>query len=199
MKNIGQSKSNTLVAAILAIFIIAMYNWFVMPQTRYLAAAQKYRDTVESMKKISIAMNRKQRISSGNLAKLVQQFELQKQDLFNAGQAKDFLASLQSVAEKSGCVVVNLKHSPVKEVAVKDNSSVGIHFYQNQVNMRFLGRYENIIGFLNTIQNRTTKVWIDSINLRMKDITSSYLTCDTTLSIYTLDIKEIQNNVDSKK
>ena len=185
--------------AILAIFIVAMYNWFVTPQTRYLAIAQKYKDTVDSMKKSSIIMSKDQKLNREKLDEREQQFERQKQNLFDVNQAKDFLANLQSVAEKSGCAVVNLKRSPVKEIAVKDNNSVSVHFYQNQVNTRFLGRYENIVEFLNTIQNRTTKVWIDSINISMKDITSSYLTCDTTLSIYALDIKEIQKDVDSKK
>jgi Tfp pilus assembly protein PilO len=199
MKYAGQSKRNALIIAILAIAAVAIYNWFVTPQTRYLAAAQKYKETVDSMKQASIIMSKNQKLNRKELDEHTQQFEQQKQDLFDVNEAKDFLANLQSAAEKSDCTVANLKHSSVREIAVKDSNSVSVYFYQNQVNMRFLGRYENIIEFLNTIQNRTAKVWIDSINISMKNITSNYLTCDTVLSIYTMDIKEIQNNVDSKK
>ncbi|OHB59078.1 MAG: hypothetical protein A2173_08260 [Planctomycetes bacterium RBG_13_44_8b] len=199
MRYVVQSKRNALIAVILVILIIAMYNWFVTPQTRYLAAAQYYKDTVESMKKTSIAMSRAQKLDKKKLEDRVQQFEQQRQILFDANEAKDFLANLQSAAEKSGCAVVNLKHSPVKQIAVKDSNSVSIRFHQNQVNMRFVGRYENIIEFLNTIQDRMARVWLDSVNISMSNIMSSALTCDITVSIYTLDIKEIQANVDSKK
>jgi hypothetical protein len=65
--------------------------------------------------------------------------------------------------------------------------------------MSLLGRYENIVEFLNTIQSRTAKVWVDSITIGMRDAASSCLACDITLSIYTLNIKEIQSNVNAKK
>lgn len=199
MNYAGQSKRNALVAALLAILVVAAYNWFVTPQTRYLAAAQQYKDTVEEMKKASITMSKNQKLNKKKLADYEQQFEQQKQILFDANEAKDFLANLQAEAEKSGCAVANLKHSPVKETVINDSNSFNVCFYKNQVDMRFIGRYESIIAFLNTIQNRTPRVWLDSISVSMKNVTSSDLTCDIALSIYTMDIKEIQENVESKK
>ena len=191
MQYTNQSKRNIPVIALLAIFIVAMYNWFVTPQTRFLASAREFKRTVEAMKRASIVMSKTQKLSRKKLRECTEKFEQQKQSLFDADQTKDFLANLQSVAEESGCVVLNLKHLPVKETVIEDNNSVSIHFYRNQVNTRLLARYENIVGFLNTLQNRTAKVWIDSINISMKDVTGSYLICDTTLSIHKLDVKEI--------
>jgi Tfp pilus assembly protein PilO len=197
MQYIDQSKKNVLIMVMLVISIVAMYNWFITPQTRYLAAAQKYREATGSVEKTVLLISSQVKTQRKELAGVLQQFELQKQNLFDTDRAKDFLANLQSVAEKNGCMVVNIKHSPAAEVPVKDNNSIDIELYQ--VSIKLSGGYENIVEFLNTIQSGMSKVWIESVDIGMKDVTSGYLTCNITLSVYALKIKEIQGNVDAKK
>jgi hypothetical protein len=61
------------------------------------------------------------------------------------------------------------------------------------------GQYQDIVKLLDSLQNRKQKVWIDTINLHLKDQTTSLLVCDLSLSIYTLKVKEIQSHVDTEK
>lgn len=197
MEYTGQSQKNTLIAVILIIGLIGMYNWFVRPQARYIAVAKEYQQTVDDMKKTSIAMSKKQKISRESLRDFLQQLNDQKQGLFTEKQAKEFLANLQSIAEQTGCMVLEVRHKPVKPVFLEDSNSIDID--RHEASMRLMGGYENIVGFLNLLQGRPTRVWIDKISLDMRSPTSTYLTCDAVLSIYTLDIKEIQSDVDSKK
>ena len=158
-------------AAIMFICTFAAYNWFIKPHTQYLKAAQEYRATIDSIEKKSESINKELTKQQKKLEELTCQLELQKQSFFNADQAKSFLTDIQSVAEKSGCLVVNLKLSPARDVAVKGSNSLDIRQYQT--NMSVTGNYGNIVKFLNTLQNRTARVWVDSINISMKNAASN--------------------------
>ena len=190
------SKRNILAAAILLIAFVAIYNWFISPQTRYLAAAQKYHETIDSREQTGKLLTAQLKLRQKKLDELTQKFESDKQVFFEVEDAKTFLTGIQSLAETSGCQITNLKLSPQKPIIVKDNESVDINQYQ--VNMSLLGGYGNIVKFLNTLQNRPAKVWIDTINVSMKQASSGYLNCNMTLSIYTLKVKENTDNVKNK-
>ncbi|MBU1259719.1 MAG: type 4a pilus biogenesis protein PilO [Planctomycetes bacterium] len=192
------SKRNILTAAILLIGFVAIYNWFITPQTQYLAAAQKYHDTMDTREKIGRLITTQLKLRRQKLDELTQKFESEKQVFFKIEQAKSFLSGIQSIAEKNGCQVVNLRLSPSREITVKDNNSIEI--YQYQADMSLLGGYGNIVKFLNTIQNKPAKVWIDTISVSMKQAaTSGYLSCNITLSIYTLKVKENADYVENKQ
>ena len=182
------SKRNALAAALLLICIVALYNWFISPHTQYLAAAQKYAEVMESTEKTGKLLNTELRLRRKKLDELTKQFELYKQAFFDINEAKNFLSELQSVAEKSGCLVTNLKLSPAKDIPVRNGGAIDVHQYQ--ANISLLGNYGNIVKFLNTLQNRPAKVWVDSIDVGMKHAASGYLGCDVILSIYTLKVKE---------
>jgi hypothetical protein len=190
-------KQNAFAVAMLLIGIIAMYNWFISPNTKYLAAAQKYgkmMDSTENQNKIilsELGLRRKK------LDNLTQEFEQKKQVFFDIDQAKTFLSGLQSESEKSGCPATNIQFRPLQNIAVKDNNSIDIGQYR--IVMTFLGSYGNIVKFLNTLQNRPVKVWVDEINIGTKQSTNGYLSCDITLSIFTLKVKENKSNVKNKQ
>ncbi len=180
----------------LLIGIIAMYNWFISPNTKYLAAAQKYSKMMDSTEKQSKIILSELELRRKKLDNLTQEFEQKKQVFFDIDQAKTFLSGLQSESEKSGCPVTNLQFRPLQNIAVKDNNSIDIGQYR--IVMTFLGSYGNIVQFLNTLQNRPVKVWVDEINIGTKPSTNGYLSCDITLSIFTLKVKENKSNVKNK-
>jgi hypothetical protein len=190
-------KQNTFAAAILLIGVIAMYNWFISPNTKYLAAAQEYRKMMDSTEKQGKIILSELELHRKKLDNLTQEFEQQKQGFFDVDQAKSFLSGLQSESEKNGCPVTNLQFRPMANIAVKDSNSIDIG--QHRIIMTILGNYENIVKFLNTLQNRPAKVWIDEINIGTKQSPSGFLSCDITLSIFTLKVKENTNNVNNKQ
>ncbi|MFA5292964.1 MAG: hypothetical protein WC496_08025 [Phycisphaerae bacterium] len=195
LKYPGLSKQNALAVTMLLICVAAMYNWFISPHIQYLAAAQKYQEVMESTEKTSKILSSDLKLRQKKLDELTQQFELQKQGFFDIDQAKIFLSEIQSIAEKSGCLVSNLKLSPARAVPVKNRDSIDIRQYQTEIGL--LGNYGNIIKFLNTIQKRNARVWINSIDVGMKHAESGYLGCNITFSIYTLKVKENTSNVDN--
>jgi hypothetical protein len=190
-------KQNAFAVAMLLIGIIAMYNWFISPNTRYLAAAQKYSQMLDLTEKQNKTILSELELRRKKFDNITQEFEQKKQTFFDIDQAKTFLSGIQSEAEKNGCPVTNLKFSPLKNVAAKDNNSLDICQYQ--IVMSFIGNYRTIVKFLNTIQNRPAKVWVDEINVGTTQSTDGYLSCDITLSIFTLRVKENTSNVNNKQ
>ena len=197
LKSINWSKQNAFLAAILLIGVLAMYNWFISPNTQYLSAAEKYRQIADLTEQQGRLLHCKVDLRRKELDNLTRQFESQKQTFFDVNEAKSFLSGIQSEVEKSGCIVSNLKLSPPKEIPTKDNDSMEIYRYQ--IDMNLIGNYRNIVKFLNTIQNRPARIWVDTMNVGSKNAVNGYLACDITLSIYTLNIKENISNVKDKQ
>jgi len=188
LKYPGWSKQNALAVTMLLISLVAIYNWFIAPHTQFLAAAQKYQEIMESTEKTGKILTSELTLRQKKLNELTQQYELRKQAFFDTDQAKSFLSNLQSVAEKSGCLVSNLKLTPARDVPVKNGNFVEIRQYQTEIDL--LGNYGNIVKFLNTIQNRNARVWVKSIDVGMKHAASGYLGCNISFVIYTLKVKE---------
>lgn len=191
------SKRNIMVTAILIILAVAVYNWFVTPHAQYLMAAQKYEQTIDSIDRRGKILSSELQVRRKKLESLSNKYQQQKQSFFNIDQAKDFLSSLQATAEKCGCTVENLKLLPSRGVEAKGSGDVDIRQYQ--ANLSLMGGYGNIVKFLNTIQNRPEKVWLDSLNVNMKNSENGYLGCDVTLTICTLKVKESTENVNNKR
>ena len=189
IKRIGWSRGNMIIAACVLIAMIALYKWFVMPHSRYLLAAEKYKNAAEEIEKTTRTIGAELQLSQKKLDEISQQFQQKRQEFFEVDDAKSFLGGIQTRVENSGCFVGTLRFSPAREIGVKDNNSIDIQQYQ--VSLSVIGQYQNIVQLLNSLQNRKQKVWIDTINLHLKDKTSGFLVCDLSLSIYTLKVKEI--------
>jgi hypothetical protein len=177
------------VAACVLIAMVALYNWFVTPHSQYLLAAEKYENVAEKIEKTIEIINIELQTNRERLDEISEQFRQKRQEFFEIDDAKSFLEDIQSKAEKKQCFVDSLKLLPAKQIAVEDNNSADIRQYQ--VNLAVIGQYQDIVKLLDSLQNRKQKVWIDTINLHLKDQTTGLLVCDLSLSIYTLKIKEI--------
>jgi hypothetical protein len=193
IKHTGWSKRNMVMAACVLIAMVALYNWFVTPHSQYLLAVEKYENAAEQVEKTAKTINAELWLHQRKLDKISEQFRQKRQEFFEVDDAGSFLGDIQTKAKKSGCFVDTLRFSPIKEIAVKNDNSVGIQQYQ--VNLTVSGQYQDIVKLLDSLQNRKQKVWIDTINLHLKDPSRGYLVCDLSLSIYALKVKEIQSHV----
>ncbi|MGA2915169.1 MAG: hypothetical protein ABSE89_04000 [Sedimentisphaerales bacterium] len=196
IKNTNWLRRNIIVAACVPIAMVAMYNWFVSPQLQYLKAAQKYEDSVDKVEKTNKIIDTQIQAGSRKLDEISQQFEQKKQEFFDIETARTFLGSIQSKAEKNQCVVDTLKFMPANQIA---NNSSSIDIKQHRAILTITGQYPDIVKLLDSLQNRKQKVWIDTITLHLKDQESGLLVCDVSLSIYTLQVKEIISDVKTEK
>jgi Tfp pilus assembly protein PilO len=183
-------KRNATVAAAAAILTIAVYNWFVTPHSQYLMAEQKYRMTIESLETKNKILSSNLKAYSQTLENLRGKYEQHKKLFFDANSAKDFLAGIQTTAENNGCLIQNLRFITPREFPQLGNDII---VCQHQVSLKILGGYGNILKFLNTLQNRTQRVCLDSINVDIDSQTGG-LECGLLISIYTLKVKENTEN-----
>jgi hypothetical protein len=193
----GWSRRNMGFAACVLVAMVALYNWFVTPHSQYLLAAEKYENVAEKIEKTNEIINIELQLSQKRLDEISEQFRQKRQELFEIDAAKSFLENIQSKAEKKQCFVDSLRFLPAKQIAVEDNNSVDIRQYQ--VDLSVIGQYQDIVRLLDSLQNRKQKVWIDTINLHLKDQTTGLLVCDLSLSIYALKVKEVQSHVDDSQ
>ncbi|OQA01221.1 MAG: hypothetical protein BWY69_01447 [Planctomycetes bacterium ADurb.Bin401] len=191
------SKRNVTVSAFLIIMAIAIYNWFVTPHAHYLMAAQKYQQTIDSLNNKNKILNNDIRIRRKKLDNLKKEFEQEKQSFFDIEQAKTFLSNLQITAQQNGCLVENIRFMPANNVTDRKRENTIIHQYQSDLTLS--GDYGSIVKFINVIQNRPEKVWVESINFGTKNTANGDLGCDLKLSIYTLKVMERIENVSNKK
>ncbi|MDD5134257.1 MAG: hypothetical protein PHP01_02445 [Phycisphaerae bacterium] len=191
------SKKNVVIATLVLIAIVAMYNWFATPYSSYLLAAEKYVNAANEMEKTKKMIDVDLRLKQKKIDELSGKFDLISQDFFTVDEAKSFLESIQAKIEKSGCFVDKLSFSPAKQVSASDGNIPDIEEYR--VNLSVIGQYVDIVILLDSLQNRQQKVWVDKLKLKLKDISSGHLVCDVSLSIYTLKVKENANNVSAQK
>jgi Tfp pilus assembly protein PilO len=189
IKRINYSRGNIFAAACVLIAVVALYNWFAVPHLQYLMAAQRYENAADEIEKISKITNAEIQIGREKLDEISGQFQQKKQEFFGVEDARSLLESIQSKAEKNSLFVDSLKFQPARQITADNGNPIDIRRYQ--VNLTVSGRYQDIVKFLDSLQNRKEKVWIDMINLRLKDQTTGFLVCDLSLSIYTLKVKEI--------
>jgi len=185
----GWSRRSIGFAVCVLIAMVALYNWSVTPHSKYLMAAENYKKAALEIEKTNKIINAELQTNQKELDKISEQFRQERQEFFDIDAARSFLEDIQAKAEKSRCFVETLKFLPAKQITVEDNNYIDIRQYQ--VELSVIGQYQDIVKLLDFLQNRKQKVWIDTINLHLKDQRTGYLVCDLSLSIYALKGKEI--------
>lgn len=189
---LNRPSRNAIWAALTVITLIAAYNQIVTPNTVYLAAAQRYESVMDNVSKknriITEAVNNKKK----KLDELHKQFADVQSVLFSPEKAKEFFSDLQPVSEVTGCAVYSLNiaadAAEPKDKQGKDVSGITAHSAMLSV----IGPYDNIIRLLDKLQTRSEKVWINSLKMEGLGNDSPQLKCDLTITIYTIQDKEVK-------
>jgi len=189
VKYANWSRKNMIVAVIVLIALIALYMWSITPHIQYLLAAEKYEIVAKEIEETAKNIDKEIQMGRQRLDEISEQFRRGKQEFFEIDAAKSFLETLRATVEGRRCFVETLKFLPIRQITVKDGNSIDIQQYQ--ANLTVSGRYQDITKLLDSLQNRKQKVWIDTINLHLKDQAADCLLCDMSLSIYVLKGKEI--------
>lgn len=185
---VNWSGKNLMVAACVLVVMAGLYKWSLTPHVQYLQAAENYRSSAREVEKTSKVINKELGEGRRELNEVSQRFQQGKQRFFEINTAENFLESLKPAIEKEGCYVNSLKILPTKDIEVKEVNCIDIRQYQ--MNLSITGQYQNIVKLLDFLQNRKQKVWVDNINLYLKDLSSGTLGCDLSLSVYALTVKE---------
>ncbi len=191
LAKLNRSSRNSIFAALIVIAGVAMYNWIVAPHVTYLYAAQKYDSAmdkiVEKNKVITHELDGKKK----ELGKLRDQYSQCMGCLFTPDEAKEFFGDLQTIFEETGCTVNSLNLVVSKSRNADKQSTNTSDIVANSAMLSVTGQYNNIMKLVEKLKNRTQKVWINSFKMEIFDFSSAQLKCDMTITIYTIQDREV--------
>lgn len=190
LAKLSRTSRSTVSAALIVIAAIAMYNWTVAPQAKYMLAAQDYQSLVGNVVEKHMVISEKVGAKRENLRKLQEQFKRLRGTLFTPEQAKQFFSDLQTISEESGCAVHSLNIVTTGQSGEKEQSQDASDIVPKSATLSVVGVYENIMKLMEKLQVRTQEVWIDSLRIELFDYESAQPRCDITVTVYTVEDEE---------
>ena len=184
----------TLAVSLAIIVTVALYNWSVSPQTNYLCAAQQYTKVADdAARKVTVLEKTIQRKQT-ELVTAKTELDRNKGRLFNFEQAENFLSGIQPLASELGCVIDSLTFSPAEYI--KDDKAIAtINIVERTADVRLTGQYAGISEFISRLTDNDRKVVVSDVDLRVTSDFSA-LNCDMNITVYLMEDKEIDINVD---
>jgi hypothetical protein len=191
---LGNSTRTTMSMSLIAVATIAMYGWIVSPHVAYLHAVQKYEPVVKEVAKekdnLCTALGMKQR----RLQAMQSELSTLRGRLFTPQEAQSFLGGLEASCQKAGCGVTSIEFpgDGSRPEAAKATEPPVVRV--RRANLVVLGRYDQIVGLLEHLQNRPQQVSIDSCRIELLDVASARLKCDLTMTIWIACAEEGPND-----
>ncbi|MCK4752234.1 MAG: hypothetical protein KAS75_02225 [Planctomycetes bacterium] len=193
---LDRSSKNAFFAALIVIMTIAMYSWIVAPHATYMSAAEQYESVIENTAKQNIIVESKLQIKKKKIEQLNKKLIPLKAVLFTSEESQNFFGThLQIILEETGCAANSLDFISSKTVSrdKKEKSNIsGIVLKRATLNVT--GLYGSVVKLMEMLQENTKKVWIESVAVKPFSEDSSQISCDMTISIYTIQDKETSVN-----
>jgi hypothetical protein len=191
---LNSPSKSAITTALILIAAMAMYNWMVAPHVNYLFAVQRYEPVVDNIAHEKKIITKALESKKAKLQELTDQLTAARNSLFTPAEAKTFFGDLEAISKDTDCTLQSLTFTKEDRGVAFGRSQDALHILAKSATLSFTGSYDSIIALLNKLQNRPQKVWIGSIRLRIFDIQSAKLKCDTTITIYVVqDEEEVLN------
>lgn len=186
-----RSSRNVMLAALVLIGAITVYNWIVAPHANYLLAAQRHASVIGELAKKNRIINNNVAIKNKKLKELQEKFSQVHTALFDPIEAKEFFSDIQAVSEEANCVIQSLNFLQTDSALKAKRSKAGSYITVNRATLSVVGSYKNIIALMNKLQDRLRQVWIDSISIKSIRNNPDQLECDVIITVYAIQNEEM--------
>ena len=178
LAKIGHSRRKVTSASLIVIAALAMYKWTVMPHAASLSSARAYESVMENLGTESKVITTRVELKRRKLKELREQSTQILSLLFTSDQANEFLSDLEVISEQTGCAVhaINLltgENAKYEHLGIRTKSA----------ELSVVGSYRDITKLIRRLQDRSQKVWLDSMVLQAIDHNSDKVGCCLTLTI----------------
>ena len=187
LAKVNSPSRRTILAVLVVIAGIAVYNWMVAPHTARLLATMNYGDSLADVAKekdhltAAIATQRKK------LDGIRGQFAHLQSSLFTTESAKKFFSDLQAITIEEGCALHSLEFQAGDQKS-KGTSEVAGKLAKTAA-LGLTGEYGHIVTLLERLQKRTQKVWME-LEMEAVDDQTTQVKCVITITIYLLPSDE---------
>ncbi|HUT45132.1 MAG TPA: type 4a pilus biogenesis protein PilO [Sedimentisphaerales bacterium] len=179
-----------LLAAIVLIGAVAVYNRIVAPHRNYLMAAQRYESAVKHLDRKNQTTRHDLTVKKSKLEELQEKFRQTHLELFDPVEAGRFFTNIQTKSEEAGCIVSLLTFSTGSPASDEKRSKSNHYITKQQAMLSVLGSYANIVALMDKLQDSPKKVCIDSVGINADDQGTVHLECEMTVTIYVIHRKE---------
>jgi Tfp pilus assembly protein PilO len=187
-----RSQRRALLLAMAVVSTVGFYRWILAPYGSQLLAAEKYNYTLGSIIRRAGLLSTTLEVKKAKLKELTAESTNLQGELFGPLEAREFFASMTSVASRAGCVIQSIS-SPQKQQGSSTSPSVeGSGITRKTAVVSIAGGYGSIIGFIRELQTYNRRVWIDSVRIET-DGNTGRLKCQLTLTLYCADSMEISS------
>ena len=176
------------------IAFMAIYNWAISPQTAYISAAQHYEQVAKNTEQKTAVLETTVKHKQAELAELQISFSKAKEAFFDSQSALEFLSNIESLATKAGCTVDSSNITALGPIKFEGAESSELIVVPKQAEIRLTGQYDCITEFIKQLSTNEKKVSLSNLDIKT---TPDYmaLTCIMCVTIYTIEDKEIRNDV----
>lgn len=194
LKYSGPGTKMTLAISLAIIASIAMYNWSLSPQTDYLQAAEQYTKVAEDTERRYTILEKNIQYKQKKLSAAVAERDMITSELFGDKQADEFFSGIEPLATRFGCSIESLTYSPGHLVDDSDNTA-DVNIKERSADITLTGQYGGITQFIAKLSEHPQKVITSDLEMK---ITSDFsaLNCNMTVTIYILENKEIDSDVE---
>lgn len=179
-----------LLAALVLIGAVSVYNWIVAPHRNYLMAAQRYESTVGRLERKNQTIHHDLTVKKSKLEELQEKFRQTQLELFDPVEAGRFFSHIQTKSEEADCIVSLLTFSPGSPATEKKRSKSNHYITKQQAILSVAGSYGNIVTLMYKLQESPKKVCIESVGINADDQGTVHLECEMTVTIYVIHRKE---------
>ncbi len=171
-------------AALLAIGVLALYNWVLAPHVGYLRAVQRLGPVVGRV------THERERICSTLDGKVRQWQNLQQakaeldEGVFTVEQAKAFGRGLLPLVEEMGCTVLRADFYPDARTQRLDEPNLPVVIEVSRMNLDVLGHLDQVSALLQQLRDSRPRAWIDSCQCDFGGPDAGQVACNLAFTLY---------------
>ena len=176
---IRRSMRNATSASLVLIAAFAMYRWTVTPHAASLSSVKAYESVADNLAKQRKLIATNLKVKQKKLEQLQQESVQLVGTLFTPNPAREFFSDIEIISEQTGCAVhaINL-------LANEDGNQHGhLGIRTRSAELTVVAVYRDIAQLIRRLQDRSQKVWLDSMEIRAVSVNSDKVACSLTITI----------------
>ena len=177
---IRRSTRNATSASLVVIAAFAMYRWTVTPHAASLSSAKTYESIAGNLIKQRKLIATNLEVRQKKLEQLQQESVQLTGTLFTPNAAREFFSDIEVISEQTGCAVHGINLLANNE---QGNQYRPLGIRTRSAELTVVAVYRDIAQLIRRLQDRSQKVWLDSMEIRAVNVNSDKVACSLTITI----------------
>lgn len=181
---------NAFFGSLVLLGAVFMYDHVVEPHTMYLFALHRYGAAMDGILAKGESLEAAMATSRKKLDELTAQFSQVRNILYTQSEAEEFFSDLQAISVETDCPIYSLTFIADEPSAELKQVEQSVGVMAKKAVLSVTGMYQNVMTLVERLQNRSRKVWVESVDVELINNDVAQVKCDIIIKIYTIQNKE---------